>query len=170
MRNTLVGVLSLVTFEAFSALPPGTMLKFENPDRMIQYIKIQTRDGERLRSGVLQAIVEGIKDHESEKQKQFHDCLNYFSALPDEQHRRFYAEEKEEISGWHMVYPVSPTLMENADEIKKQLGELPKLSEQPTEQVRKNEKKENVDKQVDEDEKRDPARSRKKNLDICNIV
>ena len=92
MKNILVAALSLIVFETFGALPAGTVLKFENPDQMMHYIKMQTREVDRLRPGVPQAIVAGIKDHELEKQKQFHDCLNYFSALPSEQCRRFYAE------------------------------------------------------------------------------
>ena len=170
MRNILVAALSLIVFETFGALPAGTVLKFENPDQMIHYIKMQTREVDRLRPGVPQAIVAGIKDYELEKQKQFRDCLNYFSALPSEQCQRFYAGEKEKTNGWHMDYPVSPTLMEIAGEIKKLLGELPKLLEQSDKQVKKNEEKENTDEQVEKDEGRDPAVSRKKNPDICTIV
>lgn len=149
MRNILVAALSLIVFETFGAFPAGTMLKFENPDQMIHYIKMQTRDVDRLRPGVPQAIVAGIKDHELEKQRQFRDCLNYFSALPSEQCRRFYAEEKEKTNGWYMDYPVSPTLMEIAGEIKKLLGELPELPKEPDERIEtdiKKEKKDDLDK------------------------
>lgn len=119
MRNTLVGVLSLITFEAFSALPPGAMLKFENPDQMIQYIKIQTRDRERLKPGDLQAIVEGIKDHEPEKQKQFRDCLNYFSAVPDEQFEQFNKRSHADMSSPRLLYQMESRDMVRFDKNKR---------------------------------------------------